>query len=90
MLPMSTVTGAVREDALRVDWYTTMADLDACDGYVLVVVDPQTAEVDTYGPYDGMSAVAAAEDLRASLDAGDLPDVTVRITRMHRPAGRGA
>ena len=90
MLPMSAVSGAVREDALRVDWYAAMTDLDACDGYVLVVVDPQTAEVDTYGPYDDMSAVTAAEDLRASLDAGGLADVTVRITRMHRPAARAA
>ena len=84
MPPTSALTGAARQDAERVDWCTAMADLDACDAYVLVVVDPQTAEVDVYGPYEGMSAVTAAESLRATLDRGGLEDVTVRISRMHR------
>ena len=80
--------GEIARDAERVDWVSAVAALDACDGYVLVVVDPQTAEVDTYGPYDGLEAVGAAEDLRATLDAGGLEDVTVRVTRMHLPSPR--
>lgn len=83
MPPTSALTGAARLDALRVDWGAAMADLDACDAYVLVVVDPQTEEVDVYGPYEGMSAVTVAESLRATLDSGGLEDVTVRISRMH-------
>ena len=30
----------------HVDWLTAQAELDDCDGYVVLAVDPQTGEVD--------------------------------------------
>jgi hypothetical protein len=67
------------------DWIDTVAALDDCDGYVVLMVDPQTAEVDAHGPYGGPDAAVAAETLRSSLDSEGLDDVAVRIVRLHLP-----
>jgi hypothetical protein len=67
------------------DWLDAVAALDECDGYVVLMIDPQTAEVDAHGPFGGPDAAVAAEALRTSLDAEDLGDVAVRIVRLHLP-----
>lgn len=61
------------------------AEADACDGYVVLVVDPSTGEADAYGPFDGLAATLDAEDRRAGLDADGLSDVVVAVTRLHEP-----
>jgi hypothetical protein len=61
-------------------------DLDENDGYVLLVVDPDTGEADGYGPYpDGIEAVTAADRLREDFDIAGLSNVLVRVTRLHNP-----
>ena len=67
------------------DWVEAMAALDDCDGYVVLVVDPQTAEVDAHGPYGGPDAAVAADSLKTSLATEGLDDVVVRIVRLHLP-----
>ncbi len=69
------------------DWIDRVAALDDCDGYVVLMVDPQTAEVDAHGPFGGPEAAVAAESLRTSLDSEGLDDVSVRIIRLHLPSG---
>lgn len=78
------------EDGAGPDWVDTVAALDECDGYVVLMVDPQTAEVDAHGPFGGPDAAVAAEALRSSLDAEGLDDVAVRIVRLHLPTGRAS
>lgn len=68
------------------DWIDTVAGLDDCDGYVVLMIDPQTAEVDANGPFGGPDATVAAESLRSSLDSEGLDDVMVRIVRLHLPS----
>jgi len=63
-----------------------LVELDACDGYIVLVLDPQTAETDAHGPYDGMGALDVADRLRQDFDIAGLPDVEVTVTRLHRPA----
>ena len=77
------VPDELRDDAAAVDWIGAAAALDECDAYALVVVDPQTGDVDSYGPYGGVAAVAAADEARRAFDAEGLDDVVVRVTRMH-------
>jgi hypothetical protein len=73
--------------------------LDACEGYVVLIADPETQEIDVYGPYDGIQASLTADRLRGEFDTDDLADVDVRVVRWHRPisstaprgpAGRGS
>jgi hypothetical protein len=66
-----------------VDWVAAVCELDDCDGYVVLAVDPQTGEVDAHGPFLGMAALEAAEAMRATLDREELDDVVVRIVRWH-------
>ena len=40
------------------------ADLDECDGYVVLVFDPETGELDAHGPYEGVEATLRAEEMR--------------------------
>jgi hypothetical protein len=61
------------------------ADLDECDGYVVLVFDPETGEMDAHGPYEGVAATLRADELRRSFDEDDLPDVVVRLSRLHLP-----
>ena len=72
------------------DWFDAVAALDECDGYVVLMIDPQTAEVDAHGPFGGPDAAVAADALRASLDSEDLADVAVRIVRLHLPTAADA
>ncbi len=59
--------------------------LDACDAYVVLVSDPATGAIDSYGPFDGTSALFDAARRRRGLDEGDLTDVAVTVVRHHRP-----
>ncbi|HSK59960.1 MAG TPA: hypothetical protein VK935_13015 [Actinomycetospora sp.] len=72
------------DSAGGVDWLTAVSELDHCDGYVVLAVDPQTGEVDAHGPFAGMTALEAAEGMRETLDREELDDVVVRIVRWHR------
>jgi hypothetical protein len=72
------------------DWFDALVALDECDGYVVLMIDPQTAEVDAHGPFGGPDAAVAAEALRTSLDSEGLADVAVRIVRLHLPTGSDA
>ena len=66
-----------------VDWLAAVSELDDCDGYVVLAVDPQTGEVDAHGPFVGMAALQAADEMRETLDREELDDVVVRIVRWH-------
>jgi PT repeat len=68
----------------QVDWLTAQAELDECDGYIVLAVDPQTGEVDAHGPYPGFDALEVAESLRRTLDHEELDDVVVRVVRWHQ------
>jgi hypothetical protein len=61
------------------------AGLDECDGYVVLVFDPETEELDAHGPYEGVEATLRAEEMRKEFDDDGLRDVMVRISRLHRP-----
>lgn len=61
------------------------ADLDECDGYVVLVFDPVTGEMDAHGPYEGVAATVRAEELRRTFDSDDLNDVVIRVSRLHLP-----
>jgi hypothetical protein len=63
-----------------------LAGLDACDGYVVLVVDPQTGEADAHGPYDGLAALTTADQLRREFDTEDLAEVAVTVIRLHHHA----
>jgi hypothetical protein len=67
----------------QVDWLTAQAELDECDGYIVLAVDPQTGEV-AHGPYPGFDALEVAESLRRTLDREELDDVVVRVVRWHQ------
>lgn len=47
--------------------------------FVVVAYDPQTDEMDSYGPYDGRTAVTECRRRRAAFDDGDLDDVVVVV-----------
>ena len=50
------------------------------DPYVVVVADPQTSEIDCYGPYMGrVRACHEAARRRRELDDADLADVVVAV-----------
>jgi hypothetical protein len=61
------------------------ADLDECDGYVVLVFDPETGELDAHGPYEGVEATLRAEEMRREFDEDGLRDVLIRVSRLHRP-----
>ncbi len=66
------------------------ADLDLCDGYVVLVFDPETGELDAHGPFEGISATVCAERLRRQFDDDELSDVLIRVSRLHQPRGAAA
>jgi hypothetical protein len=63
-----------------------IAELDACDSYIVLVVDPQTRESDAHGPYSGPVALCVADGFRHDFDGGGLADVEVSVTRLHPPS----
>ena len=65
--------------------YAAAVDLDLCDGYVVLVFDPLTGELDAHGPFDGVEATLHAERLRQEFDADELADVAIRVSRLHQP-----
>ena len=66
-----------------------IAELDACDSYVVLVVDPETEESDAHGPYSGPIALCVADGFRSDFNDGGLTDVQVSVTRLHPPASDG-
>ena len=76
---------AVLEDAESLE-----DQLDSCDAYVVLVSDPATGAIDSYGPFDGTSALLDAARRRRGLDEGDLTDVGVTVVRHHLPDGEDA
>jgi len=74
---------SVSEAGSLCEW---LSSLDGCDGYVVLVVDPETSESDAYGPYDGMQATRIADRLRREFVDSALSDVEVEVIRWHRPA----
>lgn len=58
-------------------------ELLRCDGYLVIVVYPQTAHVEAHGPYDGLAATATADRMRGELDRGGLYDSAVGVVRLH-------
>lgn len=78
---------------LRDDWPDLLADmtteLDECSGYVVMVTDPVTDEVDAYGPMTADVAVEEAERILRDLHGQGLRDVVVRMVRLHVPEGDG-
>ena len=65
-----------------------VAALDRCDGYVVLVRNPETATADAHGPFDGLTATLTADQIRSELNAAGLLEVQVSINRLHRPTGR--
>ena len=68
----------------RAAFLRRMCELDRCDGYLVIVADPRTDELDAYGPYDGITATRCADRFRAEFDQADLSDVRITVTRFHR------
>jgi hypothetical protein len=55
-----------------------VAALDFCDGYLVLVGDPATGEVDAHGPYTGLDATfAAATCVRTLTLAGSMTSRSV-------------
>lgn len=63
----------------------SIPDLDGCDAYAVLVVDPRTGEVDVHGPLPGPRALVEADRHRRDHDAAGLDDVLVGVVRMHHP-----
>ena len=63
-----------------------LAELDACDGYIVLVRDAQTGETDAHGPFDGLDALCAADRTRLRFDLDELDDIEVTIARLHYQA----
>jgi len=62
-----------------------VAGLDVCDGYIVLIVDPQTFETDAHGPFDGLRVLEIADRFRRDFDRAGLTDVVVRVARLHGP-----
>jgi hypothetical protein len=60
-----------------------LAELDACDGYIVLVRDAQTGETDALGPFDGLDALCAADRTRFRFDLDEVDDIEVTVTRLH-------
>lgn len=64
-----------------------LIELDVCDRYIVLVVDPQTFEADTHARFDGVDATDTADRLRRDFDEDGLGDVQIAVCRLHQPAG---
>ena len=60
-----------------------LAELDACDGCIVLVRDAQTGETDALGPFDGMGALCAADRTRFRFELDEVDDIEVTVTRFH-------
>ena len=66
------------------DWLIErLVELDACDGYIVLVRDAQTGETDAHGPFDGLGALRAADRTRFRFDLDQVDDIEVTVTRLH-------
>jgi hypothetical protein len=57
--------------------------LGECDGFLVLVADPVTGDVDAYGPFSGQAAALDADRRRDELDIEGLHEVAVRLVRFH-------
>ncbi|GAA4762054.1 hypothetical protein [Actinomycetospora chibensis] len=60
-------------------------DLDRCDGYVVLVVDPVTGESDCYGPF--VEVTEAGQEVmrfREEFSLREFDEVLVELVRWHR------
>ena len=72
------------------DWLIErLVELDACDGYIVLVRDAQTGETDAHGPFDGLGALRAADRTRFRSTTSRSPSPAC-TTRSRRDRGRGA
>ena len=51
--------------------------------YVVLTADPQTGDLDAYGPLTGIDAVVEAGRRRDEFDAADLGDVLIGVVPLH-------
>ena len=63
----------------------SIPDVDRCDAYAVLVVDPRTGEIDVHGPLPGPRALVEADRRRRAHEAAGLADVLVGVVRMHHP-----
>jgi hypothetical protein len=63
----------------------TVTALAACDGYLVLVHDAQTGEIDAHGPFDGLGAVFEADRARLQFEVDELDDIAITISRLHHP-----
>lgn len=63
----------------------TFPEITACDGYIVLVHDAQTGEIDAHGPFDGLGAVFEADRARLQFDFDELDDIAVTVSRLHHP-----
>lgn len=63
--------------------------LGECDGYLVLVADPVTGDVDAYGPFSGQAAALDADRRRDELDIEGLLEVAVRLVAISSPAEQG-
>ncbi|GLZ53395.1 hypothetical protein Acsp07_30120 [Actinomycetospora sp. NBRC 106378] len=68
----------------RADECDLSVPLFTADRFVVVAFDPQTGEVDSYGPYDARAAAAELSRRRTAFDEGDLEDVVVVVVPLWR------
>jgi hypothetical protein len=54
------------------------------ESYVVLTADPQTGDLDAYGPLTGVDAVVEAGRRRDEFDAADLGDVMIGVVPLHR------
>ncbi|WP_018332102.1 hypothetical protein [Actinomycetospora chiangmaiensis] len=64
---------------------------DGTSSFIVLVLDPVTGELDSYGPYDYPGALVEACRRREEFDRGDLVDVLVAVVPLHpAPPADGA
>lgn len=62
-------------------------DLDGCDGYLVIVADPDSRAMDAYGPLDEFSATREVDLRRQELDTEQLYDIFTGVVRWHHRSG---
>ncbi|MEJ2864328.1 hypothetical protein [Actinomycetospora flava] len=60
-------------------------DLDECDGYVVLIADATTGELDCYGPFHDVAGAAThVMSAREDLCREEFDGVVVELVRWHR------
>ncbi len=82
-MPDTSPSTAARRGPRAAEPSVELEDGDGYDGYVVLVVDPVTGDVDAYGPFTGPGATHDADRRRAELEAENLHEVTVQVVRLY-------